>query len=159
MQEPIVTCEYYPSFTFETPDGMQYRFDITKALIIAEGKPVNANILTLDILRSECIKKVDPVYAMTTDCTKPVIFAPLLDDAGEVIGQCMIDGWHRGGKAILTGLRWIGGYLLTVEETKSIMCPFDEVEFIQYIIDEYGEGKMMYLVGEVDAVRTAIGGN
>ena len=71
--------------------------------------------------RNPFIAEMNFEHAMTTDLTKPIIFAsiPDMDGDGRVC-QLLIDGWHRVIKFLIAGVhdKTLPGYILTVEETK-----------------------------------------
>lgn len=104
------------TYAHEYPVEGLYMWDIGMALRIAQDKEVfNISLpdalITKETIGSLC--SVDADYAMTTDLSKPILFAPYCG-----IQHTCIDGWHRVYKAVMTGVEVLTCRILTQEESE-----------------------------------------
>lgn len=109
-------------FTYTSMDGWEYNWNVTRARRIAEERddlqPISLNDFgfTLAFIRSQ-YSELNEAYAMTTDLTKPLLFAPLVDKI------CLIDGWHRLFRAVSETVDILPAYFLTqAEADQALVC-------------------------------------
>ena len=117
----VVAYDHYDQvYDFEDGAGTRYRWDVGRALQMAQARgdlltfcPADHGI-TLDEIR-ERHRNLNERYAMTTDTRRPVLFVQM--PSGE---HQLIDGWHRLFRAIATGVQELPAYLLTNEEAAAV---------------------------------------
>lgn len=117
------------SFSMQDTDGWQYHWNVTRARQIAEQsgnlfrfRPADFG-LTLDLVKEQ-YPDMDEEYAMTTDLNRPLLltlFVRHLAVANEPNTLQLLDGWHRLYKALLTGVEHLPVYLLTLEQSESVL--------------------------------------
>ncbi|MER7365988.1 hypothetical protein [Nonomuraea wenchangensis] len=102
---------------------LAYRWDITAALALVEGREPNASIGVTDAARWLPLIVIDQGHAATVDLNKPVLVVAVHDPAKPgtpFAGYLTIDGWHRIHRATQEDVATLPAHLLTAEEEKQI---------------------------------------
>ncbi|WP_336214721.1 hypothetical protein [Nonomuraea sp. LPB2021202275-12-8] len=102
---------------------LAYRWDITAALALVEGREPNAVISVADAAMWLPLIVINQAHAAVADLSKPLLVAPIHDPkkaAQPFAGYLTIDGWHRIYRATYECVETLPAHLLTTEEERQI---------------------------------------
>ena len=103
-------------YTWDAPDKTQWYWSILAATAFAQARNevVVISLAEMEITAPMLLHlypDIDPVYALTTDLSQPLLFAPIGDKVR------LIDGSHRVLKALFNRVDELPAYFLTPEES------------------------------------------
>ena len=105
-------------YTWDAPDKTQWHWSILAATAFAQARNevVVISLAEMEITAPMLLHlypDIDPAYALTTDLSQPLLFAPIGDKVR------LIDGSHRVMKALFHRIDELPAYFLTPEESEA----------------------------------------
>lgn len=105
-------------YTWDAPDKTQWYWSILAATAFAQARNevVVISLAEMEITAPMLLHlypDIDPAYALTTDLSQPLLFAPIGDKVR------LIDGSHRVLKALFQRMDELPAYFLTSEESEA----------------------------------------
>ena len=105
-------------YTWDAPGGEQWYWSILAATAFAQARNevVVISLAEMEItgpMLLHLYPDIDPGYALTTDLSQPLLFAPIGDKVR------LIDGSHRVLKALFYRMDELPAYFLTPEESEA----------------------------------------
>ena len=105
-------------YTWDAPTGEQWYWSILAATAFAQAsnEVIVISLAEMEITGPMLLRlypDIDPAYALTTDLSQPLLFAPIGDKVR------LIDGSHRVLKALFYNIDELPAYFLTPEESEA----------------------------------------